>query len=238
MVISFSDSMQLAFAARDRLIAGEDRRAAFRNALWMVGPACVLTHATAALSFVALQFSDSDLIKAFGGAGLIATITALVTVLTLVPALGVLLVRGEGAFTAKIRGADTRVDALRRFCGWVARGMEPARSLQPHQRRRGGGSGGQLCHSGATLSTCRSGSGSAAGGPRKPPTRRQAERRQSDRRADHVPEGRIALRARVWPRSARSMRSSRIRTASRTSGRSRPCAAGWRKSSARPMPGP
>jgi uncharacterized protein len=123
MVISFSDSMQLTFAARDRLIAGEDRRTAFRNALWIVGPACVLTHATAALSFVALQFSDSDLIKAFGRAGLIATIIALVTVLTLVPALGVLLVRGEGAFAARIRGADTGVDALRRFCGWVARRM-------------------------------------------------------------------------------------------------------------------
>src|SRR5208283_4014745 len=33
MVISFSDSMQLTFAARDRLIAGEDRFAAFRNAV-------------------------------------------------------------------------------------------------------------------------------------------------------------------------------------------------------------
>ena len=33
MVISFSDSMQLTFAARDRLIAGENRYEAFRNAL-------------------------------------------------------------------------------------------------------------------------------------------------------------------------------------------------------------
>jgi predicted RND superfamily exporter protein len=123
MVISFSDSMQLTFAARERLIAGEDRRAAFRNAVWIVGPACVLTHATAALSFAALQFSDSDLIKAFGEAGLIATIIALLTVLTLVPALGVLLVRREGAFAVKMRGADTGVDVLRRFCGWVARRM-------------------------------------------------------------------------------------------------------------------
>ena len=40
MVISFSDSMQLKFAARDRLIAGEDRYAAFRDAVWIVGPPC------------------------------------------------------------------------------------------------------------------------------------------------------------------------------------------------------
>ena len=58
MVISFADSMQLTFAARDRLIAGEAKRTAFRNAVLVVGPACVLTHGTAALSFIALQFSE------------------------------------------------------------------------------------------------------------------------------------------------------------------------------------
>ena len=47
MVISFSDSMQLTFVARDRLIAGENKYHAFRNAILVVGPACVLTHATA-----------------------------------------------------------------------------------------------------------------------------------------------------------------------------------------------
>jgi predicted RND superfamily exporter protein len=71
MVISFSDSMQLTFAARDRLMAGMSKGDAFRQALLVVGPACVLTHATAGLSFVALQFSDSDLIRTFGEAGLL-----------------------------------------------------------------------------------------------------------------------------------------------------------------------
>src|SRR3984893_14049196 len=51
MVISFSDSMQLTFAARDRLIAGQDKYTAFRNAVLVVGPACVLTHGTAGISF-------------------------------------------------------------------------------------------------------------------------------------------------------------------------------------------
>jgi len=120
MVISFSDSMQLTFAARDRLIAGEDRYEAFSNAIRVVGPACVLTHATAGISFIALQFSSSDLIRTFGEAGLIATVIALVAVLTLVPVLGVLLVRKEAAFAARVRAADTGVNALRRFCGWIA----------------------------------------------------------------------------------------------------------------------
>jgi hypothetical protein len=57
----------------------------------VVGPACVLTHATAALSFIALQFSESDLIRTFGEAGLLATLIAMFAVLMLVPLLGVLL---------------------------------------------------------------------------------------------------------------------------------------------------
>src|SRR3954463_7534051 len=120
MVISFSDSMQLTFAARDRLIAGQDKYTAFRNAVLVVGPACVLTHATAGISFIALQFSDSDLIRKFGEAGLAATIIALVAVLSLVPVFGVLLVRNEKLFAVKFQSADAGVQALRNFCYWIA----------------------------------------------------------------------------------------------------------------------
>ncbi|HEY8332738.1 MAG TPA: MMPL family transporter [Tardiphaga sp.] len=120
MVISFSDSMQLTFAARDRLIAGEDKYSAFKNAVLVVGPACVLTHATAGISFLALQFSDSDLIRAFGEAGLAATVIALLAVLSLVPVFGVLLVRNEKAFATKFQAADSGVTALRNFCYWIA----------------------------------------------------------------------------------------------------------------------
>src|SRR6202163_2156965 len=120
MVISFSDSMQLTFAARDRLIAGQDKYTAFRNAVLVVGPACVLTHGTAGISFIALQFSDSDLIRKFGEAGLAATIIALIAVLSLVPVFGVLFVRNEKVFAAKFQGADAGVQMLRNFCYWIA----------------------------------------------------------------------------------------------------------------------
>jgi len=120
MVISFSDSMQLTFAARDRLIAGQDKYTAFRNAVLVVGPACVLTHATAGISFIALQFSDSDLIRKFGEAGLAATIIALIAVLSLVPVFGVLFVRNERVFAVKFQTADAGVQALRNFCYWIA----------------------------------------------------------------------------------------------------------------------
>src|ERR1043166_772500 len=120
MVISFSDSMQLTFAARDRLIAGESKQQAFRRAIDIVGPACVLTHATAGISFIALQYSSSDLIRSFGEAGLIATIIALLAVLSLVPVFGVLFVRNEKIFAVKFRSADAGVQALRNFCYWIA----------------------------------------------------------------------------------------------------------------------
>jgi len=123
MVISFSDSMQLTFAARDRLIEGKDRFTAFREAILVVGPACVLTHATAALSFAALLISDSDLIRVFGKAGLIATAIALVAVLWLAPLFGVAFVRNEASFARDARESDIGVDTLRRFCRAIATRM-------------------------------------------------------------------------------------------------------------------
>jgi predicted RND superfamily exporter protein len=123
MVISFSDSMQLTFAARDRILAGDTKLEALKSSLFVVGPACVLTHATAALSFVALTFSDSELIRAFGEAGLIATIIAMLSVLICLPLLGMLLLRREAAFVARVKGADIAVDMLRNFCGWIATRM-------------------------------------------------------------------------------------------------------------------
>jgi predicted RND superfamily exporter protein len=120
MVISFSDSMQITFAARDRLLAGDDKVTAFRNALLIVGPACVLTHGTAGVSFIALQFSPSDLVRTFGEAGLIAVAVALVAVLMGVPLLGVLLIRNEAGFVAAVRNMDNALNVLRRLCSWIA----------------------------------------------------------------------------------------------------------------------
>jgi predicted RND superfamily exporter protein len=99
MVISFADSMQLTFGFRSRLLNdGVSRYEAMRRSILVIGPACVLTHGTAGLSFVALLFSDSDLIRTFGEAGLIACTIALVAVLTLVPLLGILLVQRKNAW--------------------------------------------------------------------------------------------------------------------------------------------
>ena len=170
MVISFSDSMQLTFAARDRLIAGESKRDAFRNAILVVGPACVLTHATAGLSFVALLFSNSDLIRTFAEAGIIATVLALVTVLTLLPLLGVLLIRKESGVRregqASGRGGSCAAPLLRLD---RAQDGDAVGSLQPggRDRRRGARV--------STTPTC----SRATGSPTRCPTRSTRWRRTS-----------------------------------------------------------
>ncbi len=69
------------------------------------------------------MFAKSDLIRTFGEAGIIATVVALIAVLTLVPLLGMLLIHKETTFAAKVKGADQAVDALRSFCGFIAHRM-------------------------------------------------------------------------------------------------------------------
>jgi predicted RND superfamily exporter protein len=123
MVMGFSDSMQVTFAARDRLLAGDTKYEAFKSALLVVGPAVVVTDLTAALSFIALMFSKSELIRTFGYAGAISCVIAFLAVIILVPLFGMLLVRNEQSFAAKVKGSDTSIDFLRAVCTWIANTM-------------------------------------------------------------------------------------------------------------------
>jgi len=115
MVISFSDSMQLTFAARDRLIAGQDKYTAFRNAVLVVGPACVLTHGTAGISFIALQFSGFRPDPQIRRGGACRHHHRADRRASLVPVFGVLFVRNEKVFAAKFQGAARRRQRAARF---------------------------------------------------------------------------------------------------------------------------
>ena len=48
MVMGFSDTMQITYAAREKLLEGASKKEALRSAIMVVGPACVVTVATAA----------------------------------------------------------------------------------------------------------------------------------------------------------------------------------------------
>ncbi len=121
MVLGFSDSMQLTVAIRNRLVDGERRIKSAREAVLVVGPACVLTSATAAASFIALLFSDSALIRTFGIAGALSTLTAFLVVITLVPLLTrTLIPRNAKAYSANLKRHDRAMNWLRAFCGRIA----------------------------------------------------------------------------------------------------------------------
>lgn len=122
MVMGFSDTMQITYAMREKLLAGASKKEALRSAILVVGPACVVTVATAALSFLTLSFSSSDLIRTFGMAGAISTLTSFVCVIVLCPMLGMFFIRG-GVTPVRLKQGDAAVDMLRRFCTSIARAM-------------------------------------------------------------------------------------------------------------------
>jgi uncharacterized protein len=122
MVLGFSDSMQLTVAMRNRLVDGDRRIKSARYAVLVVGPACVLATATATASFIALLFSDSALIRTFGIAGALSTAIAFVVGITLVPLLTrALIPRNAGAYTANLKRHDRAMNALKSFCGRIAK---------------------------------------------------------------------------------------------------------------------
>jgi predicted RND superfamily exporter protein len=118
MVVSFADTMQITFFARDRILKGASSADAFAEAIRVVGPACILTHGATALSFAALMLSESTLIRSFGFAGLAATVIALCGVMMLAPLLGTLLIKSAGE--GRTAGENKGVAALVAACGWIA----------------------------------------------------------------------------------------------------------------------
>jgi predicted RND superfamily exporter protein len=119
MVMGFADSMQVVSAIRIRLRDGDNRAQAVRFAVRVVGPACVLAHGTALLSFIALQVSQSGLIRTFGMAGALATGTSFVAVILVLPLLGLILIRNEAALARERTPADGLMDGLGSFVGWI-----------------------------------------------------------------------------------------------------------------------
>ena len=119
MVMGFADSMQMVSAIRIRLREGDTKAQAVRFAVRVVGPACVLAHATALLSFLALLISQSGLIRTFGLAGALAVCISFVAVILVLPLLGLILVRKEETLARDRSPADRLMDGLGDIVGWI-----------------------------------------------------------------------------------------------------------------------
>ena len=119
MVMGFADSMQMVSAFRIRLREGDTKLQAIRFAILVVGPACVLAHGATLLSFLALLFSESGLIRTFGEAGAMAVCISFVAVIVVLPILALLFVRNEKTLARDHTPADGLMDALGIFVGTV-----------------------------------------------------------------------------------------------------------------------
>jgi uncharacterized protein len=119
MVMGFADSMQMVSAIRIRLREGDTKAQAVRFAVRVVGPACVLAHGVALLSFLALLISQSALIRTFGIAGAMAVCISYVAVILVLPLMGLFLIRNEHKLARDRSPADRLMDGLGTLVGWI-----------------------------------------------------------------------------------------------------------------------
>jgi predicted RND superfamily exporter protein len=119
MVMGFADSMQMVSAIRIRLREGDTKAEAVRFAVRIVGPACVLAHGTAFLSFAALQISQSALIRTFSVAGMLAVCISFIAVMLVLPLMGTYMIRNEARLARDRSPADGLMDGLGHLVGWI-----------------------------------------------------------------------------------------------------------------------
>ena len=119
MVMGFADSMQMVSAIRIRLREGDSKYEAVKFAVQVVGPACVLAHGAALLSFMALLFSESGLIRTFGHAGAVSTAISFVAVIAVLPLLAILFIRNEAKLARDRSPADGMMDTLGNLVGAI-----------------------------------------------------------------------------------------------------------------------
>ena len=118
MVMGFADSMQMTSAIRDRLRHGDTPLQALKFGVNVVGPACVLAHGTALLSFLALTFSDSGLIRTFGIAGALSVIVSYIVVIAALPVLGLFLIKEDNGLSDRT-SSDGAMDKLGQVVGSI-----------------------------------------------------------------------------------------------------------------------
>ncbi|MGQ0456737.1 MAG: efflux RND transporter permease subunit [Hyphomicrobium sp.] len=119
MVMGFADSMQMVSAIRIRIREGDSKYEAVKFAVHVVGPACVLAHVAILLSFLALLFSESGLIRTFGAAGAMSTIISFIAVIVVLPLFAILFIRNEQKLSKDRTPADSLMDSLGKLVGAV-----------------------------------------------------------------------------------------------------------------------
>jgi len=95
LVIAFCDALHMMQSIRRGIAIGEDIKQAVRRAVVNIGPACAMTSLTTVVACASLSLSSSNAVREFGAAGAISVFFAFIAVITLVPALSVVLLKPE-----------------------------------------------------------------------------------------------------------------------------------------------
>ena len=103
-VIAFNNAMHLLFAILRSPRGAQRRSFPVAHAIGEVGPASLMTSLTSAIAFLALTLTESEVIRAFGALAAFGTMAAFAAVITIVPALAVLVIRMRArAFVSRRR---------------------------------------------------------------------------------------------------------------------------------------
>jgi len=124
MVIAFSDAMHMIFSIRRRIDTGDTKHAAIRHAVLTVGPACALTSLTTSVALLSLTYADSAMIRTFGMSAAFGTLSAFFVVMSIVPALGYLLIGNEQRFRQTDLNRLGMMERIDRFCLWLSHWVE------------------------------------------------------------------------------------------------------------------
>lgn len=117
VVIAFNNAMHMLFAIHHgRSGAQEDAKndpQSVARAIVEIGPASLMTSLTSAIAFASLTLADSEVIRTFGALAAFGAMAAFFAVISIVPALAVLLIRaGIGGISAGRHADASRIGAL------------------------------------------------------------------------------------------------------------------------------
>jgi predicted RND superfamily exporter protein len=122
IAISVSDGMHFVLDFYLNLRDGQQKKEALIATIGTTGKACVLTSLTTSLSFLSMLYTDSAVIKSFAWTGAMGAISAFVAVMTIVPALSMVMIRDESQYRAGGRHEPTQaLVALEHWVEWFAK---------------------------------------------------------------------------------------------------------------------